>query len=307
MRTALSCLTLLSTLSATNQPAVADDPVVSLRQDSRTKHLQVLVGRMPFLMYNYSEKLPKPFFWPVRGPDGTVMSRPILRFGDDHRHHKGIWLAVDEVNGIDYWGEKGTIRNASVRPLVTRGNPAKFEIVNHWLGRDGKPVVVEKTVVSVFANRLISFDITFTPAGKQVTFDDTKEGLLGFRMVHSMREKEGGSVVNAEGLKGTAACWGKPSAWVDYDGPIAGRTYGVALFDHPDNFRPSRYHVRNYGLFSISPFGESAYTRKKNPPKPLIIPAGKSIRLRYGMYIHAGDTKTAHVARTYRQFVKAAK
>jgi len=297
----------LLTFSATNQSAPAADPVVSLRQDSRTKHLQVLVGGMPFLMYNYSEKLPKPFFWPVRAADGTVMSRPILGFGNDHPHHKGIWIAVDEVNGVAFWAEKGTIRNASVRPLVTRGNPAKFEIVNHWLGSDSKPIVVEKTVVSVFANRLISFEITFTPAGKQVTFGDTKEGLLGFRMVHSMREKEGGSVVNADGLKGTPACWGKPSAWVDYYGPIAGRTYGVALFDHPDNFRPSRYHVRNYGLFSMSPFGESAYTRKKNPSKPLVVPVGKSFRLRYGMYFHDGDTTTAHVAGTYRQFVKAAR
>ncbi len=286
---------------------VAGEPTVKLTK--KTDTVEVTIGGEEFAVYNFGRKLPKPFFSPVRAPGGAIVTRPIERKGDDHPHQKGIWLAVDEVNDVKFWAEKGKIENASLKLLSSEGNPAQFEAVNRWLDEQGNLVVTEKTVISVFANRVLAYDITFSAGNNQVTFDDTKEGLFGFRMVDSMREKQGGKVVNADGLEGTKACWGQTSDWVDYYGEVQGETFGLTIFDHPQNFRRSRYHVRNYGLFSVSPFGQRAYTRGKQPQlpaQPVVVPPGKSLRLRYGMYVHAGDTKSARVAETYRDYVKAA-
>jgi hypothetical protein len=268
--------------------------------------IAVTIGGEPFTEYHTSDAMPKPFFSPVRGPGGTVMTRPIEKQGDDHPHHKGIWLAVDKVNGVAFWAERGRIENRSATILQKKGKPAKLRVVNDWLGPNGQPILTETTVIGVYANRLVAYDISFSALGKPVTFGDTKEGLFGFRMVDSMREKEGGHVVNAQGLEGTGACWGKTSAWVDYTGEVNGNHLGVAIFDHPLNVRPSRYHVRNYGLFSISPFGERAYTNGSRPADPVTIAAGKTLRLRYAMYIHAGDAQAANVDGVYRKYLENA-
>lgn len=309
MKTALSVSLAVCVASS----LIAGEPSVQLAKKECT--VEVSIDGEEFAVFNFSDELPKPFFAPVRGPGGTIVTRPIIKPGENakggeraglgHVHHKGIWLAVDKVNGVDFWAEKGQIANASVDLIEPSGNPARFRVVNRWLDDNGGLVVTETTVISIFANRLFAYDITFAAGDSPVTFGDTKEGLFGFRMVTSMREQDGGQVVNADGLKGTGECWGKTADWVDYYGEVEGKTFGVTLFDHPLNFRSSRYHVRNYGLFSMSPFGERAYTKGARPADPLILPAGGKTRLRYGLYIHAGDTRSADVAGTYRGYLKA--
>ena len=300
MKTLLSIVAVLLITSV----VAAGEPTVKLTV--KTDTVDITVGGKPFAVYKYSKDLPKPFFSPVRGPDGTILTRPIEKKGDDHPHHKGIWVAIDEINEIKFWAERGKIVNASIKAVTHQGNPAKLRVGNHWMGADDKPVLTETTLIGIHANGLLSYDITFTANRNKVTFEDTKEGLFGFRMLDSMRETEGGHVINAEGLTGANACWGKPSNWIDYYGKIDGKTYGVTIMDHPKNFRRSRYHVRDYGLFSISPFGEKAYSRGETPSAPVILAKGESLRLRYGIYIHPGDTNTAKVPEVYQQFVKGA-
>jgi hypothetical protein len=267
--------------------------------------LDVTVGGEPFTVYHFAKTQKKPYFWPVRSPEGLVMTRALDK-PKDHPHHKGLWFSVDEVNGIKFWAERGKIENVSVEPIVARGNPARFKVVNHWLGKDGQPILIETTTIGIDANRVITYDADLSAAKGPVTFNDTKEGLFGFRVANSMREVVGGKVVNAEGLHTTHECWGKPSAWIDYDGMLDGKLVGVAIFDNPHNFRPSRYHVRDYGLFSISPFGESEYTNHKNAAAPYVLKPGANLRLRYALYIHDGDTNAADVAGIYRKYLASA-
>ncbi len=287
----------------------AAEPVVKLtKQDQQ---IAVTIDGKDFTTYQTDPKWKKPFFSPVKTSAGTVITRKLeLEDSKDHPHHKGVWVAVDEVNHNRFWAELATIQNAKVELVKAEGNPAELKVTNNWLGADGEPVVIETTNIKIYGNRLLTYDIQFTAGKKPVTWADTKEGLFGIRVADTMREKQtkpdtpAGKVTNADGLKTTAECWGKPSNWVDYTGLVEGKTHGVAIFDHPKNFRKSRYHVRDYGLFTINPFGQKSYTNGTLPADDLVQEAGKTIRLRYGLYIHDGDAAEGKVADTYTSYVK---
>lgn len=290
-------------LAAASQAA---DAVKLSKSDDK---VAVTINGQDFTTFQYGKSLPKPFCSPVKAADGTVLTRPIVGddYKGDHPHHKGIWVSVDEVNDIKFWAEKGKIENRSVEVLSAEGNPAKLKVVNHWLNPEGgADVMIETTTIAIFANRLMTYDIRLKMVGGNVSFKDTKEGLFGVRIAESQREDKGAGVVtNADGKKGTKDCWGQRSAWVDYTGPVDGKTFGVTIFDHPGNFRPSRYHVRNYGLFSVSPFGESAYTNGQEPKVDDVFPQGSELRLRYAIYFHAGDGKADELNSLSKKFIAA--
>lgn len=295
------CTVLLTGFLAT---AHAADPVTV---EPVGDDLVVKIHGEEFTVLHHGPTLPKPYFWPVRGPGGAIITRPIDPNQKEHPHHKGIWLSVDEVNDIRFWAEKGQIQTRAVKSQS--GNPATIELTNEWMGTDGTPALLEQTKVSIYPERLVIYDVKVTaPDGKTARFDDTKEGFFGIRIAESMREKEGGNVVNSNGKRRTQDCWGQHARWVDYTGTVDAKQYGVTLMDHPTNFRPSRYHVRDYGLFSMSPFGEGSYQNDPTKASPVILDDNKkSLRFRYGLYVHGGNSLEGNVAGAYELFLESTK
>ncbi|MCA8991441.1 MAG: PmoA family protein [Planctomycetaceae bacterium] len=223
----------------------------------------------------------------------------------DHPHHKGIWLSVDEVNGIKFWNEDGRIKTHSVKVLSTGKKQASFELVAHWMGVDDKPLLRQTTIYTIYDDFFLGCDTTFSAIDQPVSFGDTKEGMFAIRLPNSMREMiSQGPVRNAEGKSGSEPCWGLESPWVDYCGKVDDNTLGVTLMDHPANPRRSRYHVRNYGLFAINPFGTKSYSRGELPEQPLTLePNGEGARFRYGLYVHAENIPDEAISKRYATFV----
>ncbi len=293
---------------------VAADPVVKLSKAENG--VAVTIDGKEFTTYHTDPKWPKPFFSPVKTESGKILTRDVHAVATkehDHVHHKGIWVAIDEVNDNKHWAEKQVIKNTSVELVKPEGNPAEMRVINHWLDKDGQPVVIETTNIQIFANRLLAYDIQFTAGKDKVHWGDTKEGLFGIRVADSVREKQskpenpGGKIVDADGRKTMKECWGQMSKWVDYSGTVDGKIEGVAIFDNPANFRKSRYHVRDYGLFTISPFGQNAYTNGQMPKDELTQEPGSSIRLKYGIYIHPGDAQEGQVDKVYAEYLEKSK
>ena len=275
----------------------------------RDQTVEVLVDGKPFTTCHF-KGYRKPFFAPLITASGVSITRPLEAPAiKDHPHHKGLWLSLDEVNEHKHWTEAQEIRSEKIEILTAKGNPAELLLENVWLDKEGEPLLRESTKVSIFADRLISYAVTLSPAGNEsLTFGDTKEGFFAVRLRDELREKGGsGKIINSLGATGEASTWGQPAPWVDYSGTVqqSGKELaaGIALFDDKSNFRPSRYHVRAYGLFGVSPFGQHDYSNKQLPAAPVTLEKGHSLSLHYGAFIHDGPGRPEVIEQRYQEFL----
>ncbi len=269
-----------------------------------------------------SDQATKPYYYPVIGPTGAKFTRefPMAKKpGDDtdHNHQRSLWFSHGDVNGFDFWASDplnapkknfGSIKETARKTLVAGPVLALIRTTDDWLGPDGKRVCEDERVVTFYDTRearVIDFDVTLKGTESPATFGDTKEGMFGLRVASSMdvkkkKQKADGTITNAEGITDDAA-WGKASPWVDYVGPVDGQTVGIAILNHPDSFRyPTTWHVRDYGLFAANPFGWHDFGMKK--PGAYTLAPGDSIRFRYRVILHKGDTQSAGIASAFEGY-----
>jgi hypothetical protein len=284
---------------------------VTLRKEAKGSTAITLNGR-PFTSY-LTQTGPKPILFPVLGPGGEPYTRAFPMRDEpgedrDHPHQRSFWMTHGNVNGVDFWSEMkghGSIRE--VERITELGGPVVGVIRtrNDWLDSAGKRVCSDERVLRVHnttGSRLLDFDVTIRATDGPVTFGDTKEGMFGVRVASSMdvKRKQGGKILNAEGLT-DAAAWGKPSPWVDYTGPVAGKVVGIAILNHPESFRyPTTWHVRDYGLFAANPFGYKDFGRTDSGAHT--IAPGDSITFRYRLILHEGSTEAAAISSAFEAY-----
>jgi hypothetical protein len=140
------------------------------------------------------------------------------------------------------------------------------------------------------AGHLLLLDSTFTgPDG--VVFGDQEEMGLGVRVATAMTVKNGGQIASSDGLKNEKQVWGKQADWCAYTGQVEGKRVGVLLMPHPDNFRKSWFHARDYGLLVANPFGRKAFTG--GAASRVVVTKGQSLRLRFGVLVFDGEIDMA--------------
>ena len=73
----------------------------------------------------------------------------------------------------------------------------------------------------------------------------------------------------------------------------------------PNNSIDTAWHARAYGLLAANPFGREKHAQfpdRKGKTELVTLKKGEHLKLRYGLYLHAGDVKKAEVANYYKKF-----
>lgn len=274
----------------------------------------------------YIGDVPRPFFYPIIGPSGVPVTRsyPIEKGPEeeetDHVHHRSLWFAHGEVNGINFWGDRegdGRQVHTGLKGVTISPTSITLKTTNDWVAADGAKVLQDareyRWAKAQNDALMIDFKITLQATEGEVLFADSKEGCLGLRMAHWMRlvkkdrktPQPSAAVVNSEGDSGKAV-WGKRAEWIDYfaKGP-KGKTIGIAVMDHPSNLRhPTWWHARDYGLLGANPFGQGSF--EKETPKgagSYKLDAGDELTLRWRLVVHPGTPEQAGIVEAYQAFV----
>jgi hypothetical protein len=248
----------------------------------------------------------------------------------DHPHHRSLWFAHGNVNGVDFWAEAGSfagkapkqpvgaIEHVKVLAMEQDKESGTLKTSQKWTAPDGTVPLTSVQTLRVYAGpqteRMLDFEVTLTAGDKDAVFGDTKEGSAALRIAESMRYTVGkatkgeGHLLNDSGVN-TDKIWGQHSKWVTMAGPIAGKPYAITFMEHPSNFRhPTRWHARDYGLFAANPFCEADMDKAK--PKgsgDFTLKAGQSITLKYRILITQGDETAVKQEERFKEYASSVK
>lgn len=277
--------------------------------------IEISLGGKPFSNLYYGADKAKPFLHPLRSVSGTVVTRgfPVEKIegeSNDHIWHHGLWYAHGDINGVDFWRDKGP---ETTGRLVAKGKP---KMAGNRLSLETELVTPEKKVLGslgqVFrfsqagSSNVVDVHVTVrADRGVALKMGDTEEGAFGLRLADEFREERGVTMTNSNGVTGRKI-WGQRARWVDYSSTVKGEKLGVIVLDHPGNPKhPTYWHARHYSLNSANPFGEHDFLKDKSKDGSVTIPAGGKLEFRYRVVIHAGGVDAIDPEKLFAEFSKS--
>jgi hypothetical protein len=270
---------------ATNEPTtrmrVATNGADVLRIDAGDHEVLTYRGGAGILPEGYNESLRRGgYVQSVFTPSGVLVSDD---YPPGHKHHHAIWSpwtkTAFEGRHPDFWnmGDKtGTVKAISAKvtesgPLVA-GLEAKHQMVDLSEGPNPVPAIDEHWSLLAFTSALgaggsarpcnvIDLAITQTCATKSpLILPKYHYGGLGFRGHRQWDGLGKCRYLTSEGKASAAEGNTTRAKWCYVGGLVDGKSAGVAILCHPDNFRfpqPVRLHPKEpFFCFAPSQLGE---------------------------------------------------
>jgi len=313
---------------------------VEFKNDEAGKKVEVYIGGKFFTSYIYPDDMEKQSLYPIVTVSGKTITRgypmnprPFER--TDHPHHVGLWFNHGAVNGLDFWNNSFAIKpkdkpnygSIKFKKIISE-NQEKGELVtiSDWVDNNNEVLLNEESSF-IFSEdgdiRTIERTTKLT-AVREVTFNESKEGMIGLRLDRAFEEPSrrperfldaNGNVtdvpvLNNEGVNGvyrnaegvdSADVWGKRSPWVALRAEKEGEVITIVIMDHPDNVNyPAWSHARGYGLFATNNLGGRQFDKNADEVKVEMKP-GESIAFKYKVVI-GGDLTDAQINELAKNF-----
>lgn len=263
--------------------------------------IDVIVGNSFFTSYHFNPDEKYPFFYPVNGPTSGA-SVTSMRNGE-YPHHSSLFFGCDKVNGGNYWQEgldRGQIISIGARILEAKGEQVVIEDECIWKRPDAQAPIMDRRKITISSPSKSLYQLDFDVEMEMlmdVTILKTNHSLFSARIDPDLSVKQGGVMINTEGATGEKATFGVGSPWIDCYGERKTGIEGIVLMQHPTNkWYPSPWFTRDYGFVSPTPMYWPA------DDKATLLKKGETIKLRYRVLVHAGETREAGISLLFDQY-----
>lgn len=284
---------------------IQQSPTLSF--DSQDDRVLIHLGDVQIAEYVFEdEHVLRPYFSHLLTPSGVQVTRTHppeegSELSDHATMHPGLWMAFGDLGGHDFWRNKARVQHDAFasEPAVNDG-VGSFTVSNVYEA-DDKTICSETcriVIQPVEHGWLLRWSSTFTP-DHEFAFGDQEEMGLGVRVATPLAVKKGGRIINSDGLINEEQVWGKQADWCSYQGEIDGQNVSLTLMPHPDNFRQSWFHARDYGLLLANPFGRKAFT--KGEASRVVVKPGEPLTLQFGVLVSDAQNGEAAVYDSYIQ------
>ncbi len=257
-------------------------------------------------------KQPKSYFHPLSTVDGEVLT---VFEPADHPWHRGLWWSWKYINGLNYWEENPKtqtsegiteLTDVKIDPRGDFGANAELRFSYHPPGQPAVMTELRNLSISppdAEGRYRIDWTSEFTAGNAPVNLGRTPlqneengkpyGGYAGLSLRLPLKP-DGWSVRTSEGKHGMPDSHGQNARWLDFSGPGG----GIVVCDHPDNPRhPSPWYVHDRPPMSF--FSPAVLFNA-----PLVIAAGKSLKLRYRVLILSKPMSAEEIETNCRSFVK---
>jgi len=265
--------------------------------------INVTIDGKFFTSYIFSDDEKYPFFFPVNGPvsGGSVTS---MR-NAEYPHHSSLFFGCDLVNGGNWWQEgleRGRIVSVNAEIVKQGGDTVIITDECIW-SRPGavSPIKdLRKFIITAPSPDLYQIDVEIVMEMlTDVRILKTNHSLFSVRTSPDISVRNGGTMINAEGLRSEKETFGKRSAWLDFYGKRGTSIEGIAILQHPSNpWYPAPWFTRDYGFMSPTPM----YWPEND--KDIFMKKGTVLNLRYLVLVHSGDYQQANIKEIFEQYSK---
>lgn len=255
------------------------------------------------LRWHFGPQYPRPFFYPLIGPNsGESLTRMGHPGAPDHDHHRSIWFAHEKVSGVNFWSDHTTARIRQKQWLAYQDgdDEAILAVRLGWNdGHDPRDLLEQDLIAALIPGpdreTFLEIQTTFRPVAMQLEFGQSNFGFFAVRLAKALSiHFGGGMLINSTGARGEPAIFGKSAAWVDASGEQAGgHREGITYFDHPSNpGYPAAWHVREDGWMVASVCMTEPRTTTQLEP----------LTLRYLLHAHRGGLDRDRAESAFQAF-----